>query len=165
MSGRNFFPWIRKLVLPPSFTSWMAFGGCSNFLTWFGAPPVAQRAKDITFFSPTSPCSSCVAKHHTISLGATSWCEKHSLFAGFASSNTWILLFQLLDSPVESPKCRECFCNKGQKCENGPNLSLGFLEVFICGESSPKFTMYKTKANGALTRDNQNANNKSAEKV
>ena len=58
------------------------------------------------------------------------------------------------------------FCDKGQKCENGPNLPLGSLEVFVYGESSPKFTMYKkTKANGALTRENQNANNKSAEKA
>ena len=58
------------------------------------------------------------------------------------------------------------FCNKGEKCENGPNLPLSSLEVFICGESSPKFTMYrKTKANGSLTRENQNANNKSVEKV
>ena len=30
----------------------------------------------------------------------TSWCEKHHLFAGFASSNTWLLLLQLLDSPI-----------------------------------------------------------------
>ena len=35
------------------------------------------------------------------------------------------------------------FCDKGQKCENGPNLPLGSLEVFVYGESSPKFTMYK----------------------
>ena len=35
------------------------------------------------------------------------------------------------------------FCDKGQKCENGPNLLLGSLELFIYGESSPKFTMYK----------------------
>ena len=60
----------------------------------------------------------------------------------------------------------ETFCNKGQKCENGSNLPLGSLEVFVYGESSPKFTMYKKrKANGALTRENQNVNNKSAKKV
>ena len=58
------------------------------------------------------------------------------------------------------------FCDKGQKCENGPNLPLDSLEVFVYGESSPKFTMYKkTKASGALTRENQNANNKNAEKA
>ena len=61
--------------------------------------------------------------------------------------------------------CRGRFCDKGRKCENGPNLPLGSLEVFISGESSPKFQMYnKQKANGALTRENQNANNENAEK-
>ena len=55
---------------------------------------------------------------------------------------------------------------KGRKCENGPNFPLGSLEVFICGESSPKFQMYnEQKANDALTRENQNANNESAEKA
>ena len=34
------------------------------------------------------------------------------------------------------------FCNKDQKCENGPNLPLGSLEVFIGEESSSKFEMY-----------------------
>ena len=58
--------------------------------------------------------------------------------------------------------CRGTFCNKGQKCENSSNLPLGSLEVFIYGDSSPKFQMYnEQKANGALTRENQNANNKS----
>ena len=58
------------------------------------------------------------------------------------------------------------FCDKGRKCENGLNLLLDSLEVFVYGESSPKFTMYKkTKANGALIRENQNANNKSVEKA
>ena len=58
------------------------------------------------------------------------------------------------------------FCDNDQKCENGPNLPLGSLEVFVYGESSPKFTMYKkTKANGALTRENQTAYNKSSEKA
>ena len=144
MSGRIFFfPWIGKLILPPSFTSWVVSGGWSDFVTWFGASPVAQWAKDRAYFSLTSPCSSCAAKHHTISLRMTSWCEKYHLFAGFASLNTWLLLFQLLDSPVELPKCRGYFCNKGRKCENDPNLPLGSLEVFIGGESSPKFTMYR----------------------
>ena len=27
--------------------------------------------------------------------------------------------------------CRGRFCDKGRKCENGPNLPLGYLEVFI----------------------------------
>ena len=27
--------------------------------------------------------------------------------------------------------CRGRFCDKGRKCENGPNLPLGSLEVFI----------------------------------
>ena len=35
------------------------------------------------------------------------------------------------------------FCDKGRKCENDTNFPLGFLEVFICGESSPKFIMYR----------------------
>ena len=132
MSGRIFFfPWIRKLILPPSFTSWVASGGWSDFITWFGASPAAQWAKDRTYFSSISPCSSCMTKYHTVSLRTTSWCEKHHLFAGFASSNTWLHLFQLLDSPAESPKCQGHFCNKGRKCKNGPNLPLGSLEVFI----------------------------------
>ena len=62
--------------------------------------------------------------------------------------------------------CRGRFCDKGRKCENGPNLPLGSLEVFIYGESSTKFQMYnEQKANGVLTRENQNANNESAEKA
>ena len=62
--------------------------------------------------------------------------------------------------------CRGRFCDKGRKCENDPNLPLGSLEVFIYGDSSPKFQMYnEQKANGALTRENQNANNESAEKA
>ena len=63
-------------------------------------------------------------------------------------------------------KCRGRFCDTGRKCENDSNLPLGSLKVFICGESSPKFQMYnEQKANGALTRENQNANNESAEKA
>ena len=62
--------------------------------------------------------------------------------------------------------CRGRFCDKSRKCENGPNLPLGSLEMFICGESNPKFQMYnEQKANGTLTRENQNANNESAEKA
>ena len=55
------------------------------------------------------------------------------------------------------------FCDKGWKCENGPNLP--FRSV-IYRESSPKFQKYnEQKANGVLTRENQNVNNKSAEKA
>ena len=43
---------------------------------------------------------------------------------------------------IEIYCCRRHFCDKGQKCENGPNLPLGSLKVIICGESSPKFQMY-----------------------
>ena len=47
-----------------------------------------------------------------------------------------------------------------------PKSPLGFFRGVYCGESNPKFQMYnKQKANGALTRENQNANNKSAEKA
>ena len=67
---------------------------------------------------------------------------------------------------TEIANCRGRFCDKGRKCEKGPNLPLGSLEVFICGESSPKFQMYnEQKTNGTLTRENQNANNESAEKA
>ena len=46
-----------------------------------------------------------------------------------------------------------------------PKSPLGFFRGVYCGESSPKFQMYnEQKVNGALTRENQNANNKSAEK-
>ena len=49
--------------------------------------------------------------------------------------------------------CWGYFYDKGQKCKNDPNLPLGSLEVFICGESSPKFQMCnEQKANGALTK-------------
>ena len=104
--------------------------------------------------------------HHIISLGTTSWCERHHLFASSTPLEAPFLLCQLLDFPAESPKCRGRFCDKGRKCKNGPNLPLGSLEVFICTESSPKFQMYnEKKANDALTRENQNANNESAEKA
>ena len=131
MSRRKFFPWIRKLILLPSFTSWVASRGWSNFVTWFGESPATQWDKDRTSFSSTSPCSSCAAKYHTVSLRTTSRCEKDHLFAGFAYLDTWILLFQLLDSPAELPKCQGRFCDKGRKCKNGPNLPLGSFEVFI----------------------------------
>ena len=52
------------------------------------------------------------------------------------------------------------FCDKGKKYKISPNLLLGSLEIFICGESSPKFRMYnKQKVNGALTRDKSKCHN------
>ena len=52
------------------------------------------------------------------------------------------------------------FCDKGQKCKISPNLSLGSLEMFICGESNPKFQIYnKQKANGALIREKSKKHN------
>ena len=42
----------------------------------------------------------------------------------------------------------------------------GFFRGVYCGESNPKFQIYnEQKANGALTRENQNVNNKSAKKA
>ena len=47
-----------------------------------------------------------------------------------------------------------------------PKSALRFLRSVIYRESSPKFQMYnEQKANGVLTRENQNVNNKSAEKA
>ena len=47
-----------------------------------------------------------------------------------------------------------------------PKSPIGFFRSFYRGESSPKFQKYnEQKANGALTREDQNANNKSAEKT
>ena len=43
---------------------------------------------------------------------------------------------------------------------------LGFFRSVYCGESRPKFQKYdEQNANGALTRENQIVNNKSAEKA
>ena len=43
---------------------------------------------------------------------------------------------------------------------------MGFFRSVYYGESSPKFQKYnEQKANGVLTREDQNANNKSAEKT
>ena len=45
-----------------------------------------------------------------------------------------------------------------------PKSPIRFFRNVIYGELSPKFQMYnEQKANGALTRENQNANNKSVE--
>ena len=50
-------------------------------------------------------------------------------------------------------------------CEQ-PKSPIEFFRSVYCGESSPKFQMYnEQKTNGTLTRENQNANNKSAEKT
>ena len=58
------------------------------------------------------------------------------------------------------------FLQQGPKMQEWPKSPIGFFRGVYCGESSPKFQMYnEQKANGALIRDNQNANNKSAEKV
>ena len=47
-----------------------------------------------------------------------------------------------------------------------PKSPLGFFRSVYYGESSSKFQMYnEQKVNGALTRENQNANNKSVEKA
>ena len=47
-----------------------------------------------------------------------------------------------------------------------PKSPIGFFRSVYCEESSPKFQMYnEQKDNGALTRENQNANNKSAKKA
>ena len=52
------------------------------------------------------------------------------------------------------------------KMRERPKSPLGFFISFYYGESSQKFQMYnEQKANGALIRENQNANNKSAEKA
>ena len=52
------------------------------------------------------------------------------------------------------------FCDKGKKCKISPNLPLGSLKIFICGDSNLKFQMYnEQKANGALTRENSKCHN------
>ena len=52
------------------------------------------------------------------------------------------------------------FCDKGQKCKISPYLPLGSLEMYICGESSPKFQMYNVqKVNSALTREKSKCHN------
>ena len=46
-----------------------------------------------------------------------------------------------------------------------PKSPLGLFKSVYCGESNPKFQKYnEQKAKGALSRENQNANNKSAKK-
>ena len=47
-----------------------------------------------------------------------------------------------------------------------PKSPIGFFRSVYYRESSPKFQMYnEQKANGALIRENNNASNKSVEKV
>ena len=58
------------------------------------------------------------------------------------------------------------FLRQGLKIRERLKSPIGFFRSVYYGESSPKFQIYnEQKANGALTRENQNANNKSAEKV
>ena len=57
------------------------------------------------------------------------------------------------------------FLRQGPKMREWSKSPIGFFRSVYCGESSPKFQKYdEQKANGALTRENQNANNKSAKK-
>ena len=52
------------------------------------------------------------------------------------------------------------------KMRERPKSLLGFFRSVYYGESSPKFQMYnEQEANSALTRENQNANNKGVEKA
>ena len=55
---------------------------------------------------------------------------------------------------------------QGLKMQEWSKSPLGFFRGVYYGESSPKFQMYnEQKTNGALTKENQNANNKSVEKA
>ena len=95
------------------------------------------------FFSPSSSSSSFDTHKHTHSDKPTQGCTKtHGLFDACA------LVLQQRSMHAGGGNlfdacCRGYFCDKGRKCENGPNLLLGSFEVFIGGESSPKFTMYR----------------------
>jgi len=58
------------------------------------------------------------------------------------------------------------FLQQGPKMRELPKSPLEFFKCVYCGELSPKFQMYnEQKANGVLTRENQNVNNKSVEKA
>ena len=60
----------------------------------------------------------------------------------------------------------DVFCDKGPKMREWPKSPLGFFRSVYLWRIKPKFQMYnEQKANGALTRENQNANNESAEKA
>ena len=68
-------------------------------------------------------------------------------------------------SKIGLPFVREVLQQR-PKMQEWRKSPLGFFRSVYYGESSPKFQMYnEQKANGALTRENQNANNKSVEKV
>ena len=55
---------------------------------------------------------------------------------------------------------------QGPKMREQSKSPLRFFRSIYCGESNPKFQKYnEQKAKGALTRENQNANNKSAKKA
>ena len=57
------------------------------------------------------------------------------------------------------------FLRQEPKMRERPKSPLGFFRGIYYGQSSPKFQMYnKQRANSALTRENQNANNKSVKK-
>ena len=52
-----------------------------------------------------------------------------------------------------------------RKCKISPNLPLGSLEIFICGELSPKFQMHnKQKGNSTLIREKSKCHNWSTRK-
>ena len=66
--------------------------------------------------------------------------------------------------PSGVAKMLRTFLQQGPKMRERPKCFIGFFISVYCGESSSKFQMYnEQKANGTLTRENQNANNKSAE--
>ena len=101
-----------------------------------------------------------------ISLKTTSWCEKHHLFVGFASSDTLLLLFQLLDSPVELPKCQGRFATRVENVRTAQISHWVLLKcLFVKNQAQNSQYIGKKKANGVLTRENQNTNNKSVEKI
>ena len=55
---------------------------------------------------------------------------------------------------------------QGPKMRERSKSPLRFFRSVYCGESNPKFQKYnEQKAKGVLTRENQNANNKSAKKA
>ena len=127
---------IRKLILPTSFISWVVSRSWSNFVIWFGASPAAQWAKDRTYFSSTSPCSSYAAKYHTISLRTTSWCEKHPC---------WFWIFEYMTSLVSATwfpsgvaKMSGTFLRQGPKMWERPKSPLRFFRSVYLWRIKPK---------------------------
>ena len=58
------------------------------------------------------------------------------------------------------------FCDKCRKCENGPNLPLGSLEVFIMENQAQNSKCIMNKKLMVLWQERiKNANNKNAEKT